>query len=76
MDASPTPAGTTLASMEAQLRSLYAEREKLFTALGTADADTLIALVRSLEAQLVELYADRAAAFQAVEAREAADRKP
>lgn len=45
--------------MEAQLRSLYADRERLHRALGTADPDAIIAMVRSLEAQLLDLYTDR-----------------
>ncbi len=39
----------------AQLHALYADRERLHRALGTADADAIIALVRSLDAQLVDL---------------------
>ncbi|MEL6341168.1 MAG: hypothetical protein AAFP04_12810 [Myxococcota bacterium] len=45
--------------MEAQLVSLYEEKRRLFRALGTADPDAIIAMVRSLEAQLLDLYADR-----------------
>ena len=45
--------------MEAQLVSLYEEKRRLFKALGTADPDAIIAMVRSLEAQLLDLYADR-----------------
>jgi hypothetical protein len=47
--------------MESQLRSLYAERERLHQALGTADADKIIAMVRSLEEQLLDLYREKAA---------------
>lgn len=47
--------------MESQLNALYSEREKLHQALGTADADKIIELVRSLEEQLVDLYRERAA---------------
>ena len=52
-------------SMDAQLRSLYAERERLFQALGTADAEEIIALVASLEEQLVSIYGERERAFAA-----------
>ncbi|MEM6730551.1 MAG: hypothetical protein AAF658_03295 [Myxococcota bacterium] len=45
--------------MESQLISLYEEKRRLFKALGTADPDAIIAMVRSLEAQLLDLYADR-----------------
>ncbi|MBT8492763.1 MAG: hypothetical protein KJO07_06855 [Deltaproteobacteria bacterium] len=47
--------------MESQLRSLYEERERLHQALGTADADKIIELVRSLEEQLLDLYREKAA---------------
>ena len=47
--------------MESQLRSLYAERERLHQALGTADAEQIIAMVRSLEEQLLDLYREKAA---------------
>ncbi len=47
--------------MEAQLLSLYAERERLAQALGTADADQIIAMVRSLEEQLFDLYSAKIA---------------
>ena len=57
-------------SLEGQLYSLYAEREMLAAALGTADANELIALVHelrlgavgldeSLVMQLESLYAER-----------------
>ena len=46
-------------SMEAQLVSLYAERERLTNELGIADADDIIAMVRSLESQLVALYQEK-----------------
>lgn len=45
--------------MEAQLVELYEEKRRLFKALGTADPEAIIAMVRSLEAQLLDLYADR-----------------
>jgi len=51
--------------MESQLRSLYAERERLHQALGTADAELIIELVRSLEEQLLDLYREKAAATAA-----------
>ncbi|WP_407345332.1 hypothetical protein [Pengzhenrongella phosphoraccumulans] len=37
-------------SLEGQLHSVYAEREKLANELGTADADELIAMFRELHA--------------------------
>jgi len=57
-------------SLEGQLHSLYAEREMLAAALGTADANELIALVHdlrlgaaafdeSLVMQVESLYAER-----------------
>lgn len=46
-----------------QLLSLYGDRELLHRELGTADADEIVAMVRSLEAQLVELYRDKERAF-------------
>jgi hypothetical protein len=49
--------------MATQLESLYAERERLFRELGTADADEVISLVRGLELQLADVYAEREAAF-------------
>ncbi len=48
--------------MEAQLTCLYAERERLARVLGTADAERIIAMVRSLEEQLVDLYSAKTAA--------------
>ncbi|MEO1483981.1 MAG: hypothetical protein AAFU77_17860 [Myxococcota bacterium] len=47
-----SPAG----DLESQLIELYEEKRRLFKALGTADADAIIAMVRSLEAQLLDLY--------------------
>ncbi len=51
-----------------QLHTLYADRQRLFRALGTADAGQIISMVRSLEAQLADLYAERAEAFAAASA--------
>lgn len=45
--------------MEAQLIQLYEEKHRLFRALGTADPDAIIAMVRSLEAQLIDIYSER-----------------
>lgn len=59
----PAPSDPIEIDLEAQLVSLYAERERLFQELGTADADHLIALVRGLESQLADVYAEREAAF-------------
>ncbi|MBX2811746.1 MAG: hypothetical protein KTR25_08045 [Myxococcales bacterium] len=42
--------------MEDQLRDLYAQRQELQRALGTADSTAIIAMVRSLERQLEDLY--------------------
>lgn len=46
----------SVGSLEAQLRDLYAQRQELQRALGTADSKAIIAMVRSLERQLVDLY--------------------
>jgi len=54
----------TEADMERQLDALYAEKELLFQELGTADAERIVAMVRSLERQLNELYAERERAFR------------
>ena len=50
------PAGPD-ASMEAQLVELYAQREHLCEALGTAEAAEIVSMVRSLEAQLADFIA-------------------
>lgn len=52
-DGSDTPICGT---MEEQLRDLYAQRQELERALGTADSRAIIQMVRSLEAQLRDLY--------------------
>jgi hypothetical protein len=52
-------------SMEAQLASIYRERQMLQRELGTADASELIAMVRSFTDQLASLYAERQAASRA-----------
>ncbi|MGF1465194.1 MAG: hypothetical protein ACFCGT_03595 [Sandaracinaceae bacterium] len=49
--------------VEAQLVSLYRDRELLHRELGTADPDEIVRMVRSLEAQLVDLYREKAQAF-------------
>ena len=46
-------------SLVAQLHSLYSEREKLFTELGVADADSILRMISSLTAQLEALYRER-----------------
>ncbi len=51
-----------MASVEAQLVSLYGEREHLETELGVSEAGALVAMVRSLESQLGEFYGQREAA--------------
>lgn len=43
-------------SLEDQLRDLYRQRQELQFALGTADSQAIIAMVRSLEQQLKDLY--------------------
>lgn len=55
----------TIASLEAQLVDLYKGNEHLLKELGTADADQILAMVKSLEAQLGEL-----AHHQAIESLE------
>jgi hypothetical protein len=45
------------ASMEEQLRELYAQRQSLVDALGTAEADEIVRMVRSLEEQLADYIA-------------------
>ncbi len=47
--------------MEAQLASLYEERELLERELGTADARRILRMIRSMESQLVALYREREA---------------
>lgn len=47
--------------MEAQLRSLYEDRELLEEQLGVSSPHLLIAMVRSMEEQLVELYREKEA---------------
>jgi hypothetical protein len=49
--------------LQTQLLALYGDRERLHRELGTADAEEIVAMVRSLEAQLVELYRDKERAF-------------
>lgn len=48
-----------LASMEAQMKELYADRELLERELGTSDADKIVSMVRSLENQLKTLYHEK-----------------
>lgn len=60
-----------LVDLETQLRSLYADRALLFAEFGTADARTLIALIRSMEEQLASLYGEREAQRRATVAEEA-----
>ena len=43
-------------TLEDQLKDLYAQRQELQRALGTADSSAIIAMVRSLERQLADLY--------------------
>ncbi|GEM_PF-3570673 len=42
-----------------QLEALYAERERLHSALGTADSGAILAMVQSLRSQLESVYEDR-----------------
>ncbi len=46
-------------SLVAQVEDLYAERQRLHDALGTANSAEIIAMIRSLEAQLLSLYEQR-----------------
>lgn len=46
-------------SLVAQLNALYEERAFLHNALGTSDAASIVAMVRSLEAQLMDVYSAR-----------------
>lgn len=55
MDSLGAPAG----DMEAQLRSLYEDREILERELSVSDPHVIIAMIRSMEAQLIELYAEK-----------------
>jgi hypothetical protein len=48
-----------LESMEAQLRSLYEDRELLERELGVSSPTVLIAMIRSMEAQLIDLYREK-----------------
>jgi|GEM_PF-6283475 len=45
--------------MEAQLVSMYKEREILERELGVSSAALIIALVRSMEEQLISLYREK-----------------
>lgn len=51
------------AGPQQQLASLYEERARLLEAIGTADADEIIAMIRSLESQLQALYEERMQEF-------------
>jgi hypothetical protein len=53
---SSAPGAAGCGTLEAQLQDLYAQRQELQRALGTADSRAIIAMVRSLEAQLRDLY--------------------
>ena len=57
----PTPPGfrDEDGGMEAQLASLYAERELLEQELGTADASRIVRMIRSMEEQLIALYGEK-----------------
>ncbi|MGC6487689.1 MAG: hypothetical protein ACON4Z_08600 [Planctomycetota bacterium] len=52
----------SLESVEAQLVSLYGEREHLEAELGVSEAGAIVAMVRSLESQLGDVYGQREAA--------------
>ena len=52
----------SLESVEAQLVSLYGEREHLENELGVSEAGAIVAMVRSLESQLGDFYGHREAA--------------
>ena len=49
----------TIEELNAQLHSLYKEKEELQEALGVSDARDVILMVRNLEEQLCALYAER-----------------
>ena len=49
----------TIEELNAQLHSLYKEKEELQNALGVSDARDVILMVRNLEAQLCALYEER-----------------
>jgi len=55
--------------MEAQLRSLYEDRELLEEQLGVSSPHLLIALVRSMEEQLVELYREKETTWNSTRSR-------
>ncbi len=48
-----------MSSVEAQLVSLYGEREHLERELGVSEAGAIVSMVRSLEAQLRDFYSER-----------------
>jgi hypothetical protein len=52
-------ANQDMGSVEAQLVSLYGEREHLERELGVSEAAEIVSMVRSLEAQLRDLYHHR-----------------
>ena len=51
----------SLESVEAQLVSLYGEREHLESELGVSEAGAVVAMIRSLESQLEDVYGQREA---------------
>jgi len=54
----------TIEELNAQLTSLYKEKEELQSALGVSDARDVILMVRNLEAQLCALYEERQESLQ------------
>ena len=54
----------TIEELNAQLHSLYKEKEELQDALGVSDARDVILMVRNLEAQLCALYEERQESLQ------------
>lgn len=54
------PTDATEAGLKQQIESLYAERQRLYDRLGTADADEILRMIDSLKAQLEALYSERA----------------
>ena len=54
----------TIEELNAQLNSLYKEKEELHDALGVSDARDVILMVRNLEAQLCALYEERQESLQ------------
>ena len=46
----------TVDSLEQQLRTMYAEKERFEDEFGVSDVEGVISMIRNLEAQLIDLY--------------------